>query len=78
MGEFTDGQMVSAREAKLQGLICRLVVLDHLWSYQGREGGGIQKCKQAFQNVLGYSVGYSVIGLPKISHFLLCFFGPSP
>ena len=33
MGKFTDGQMVSAREARLEGLSCRLVLLDVLSSY---------------------------------------------
>ena len=30
VGKFTDGQMVSGREAKLQGLTCRLVVFHEL------------------------------------------------
>ena len=33
VGKFTDGQIVLAREARLEGLTCRLLVLDHLSSY---------------------------------------------
>ena len=42
VGKFTDGQMDSAMEARLQGLTCRLVVLDEVLNDQTsfKMGGG--------------------------------------